>query len=682
MIDIAIDIGGTFTDVVCLEDGERLYGTKVSSTPNNPVIGAIRGIEKILQNKGHSVEEVRKVLHGTTVATNALIQQKGAKLGILMTKGFEDVLEIGRQQRSSLYDLFLDVQTPVFLAPRRRRMGIIERIAANGQIVTELDEDEVRSAVVTLKERYGVEAIAVCYLFSFMNPIHEIRTREIIKREYPEIRVSLSSELNPILREYERLCITAFDAYIRPIVDTYTGQFERSLEEAGIKSPAYIVQSSGGLATARIAAEKPVNMILSGPTGGVMGGKFVGELANSRNIITIDMGGTSFDVSLVREGKPLISREGKVCGYPLRTPMVDVNTIGAGGGSIAWLDSAGGLHVGPQSAGANPGPACYGIGGEEPTDTDASLILGYLNPDYFADGDISLDKKAAIKAMEKIARRLGMDEVNTSYGVHRILNSKMADEIRLITVRKGYDPRDAAIVAMGGAGPVHAGVLAKSLDIPTVIVPEVPGLLSAFGLLTANLECEKSQTLPIRIDEFDFEKANNLLVELDRLGKEEMERYGIPFDQVRILRLADMRYIGQSFELEVPIPERINSENIGKIEQDFAEANKRVYGLVKAGVPVELINFRNVYIHTMERPRLKAIARGGSVERSLKGRRDAYFGDGYVSTPIYDRTKLPTGGQIEGPAIIEQADTTTVIYPGQSCYIDDFNNIIINALGG
>lgn len=681
MIDIAIDIGGTFTDVVCMKDGERLYTLKIPSTPKNPVVGARRGIERILEKTGSSVDEVRKVLHGTTVATNAIIERKGAKLGILMTKGFEDVLEIGRQQRAALYDLTIDVQTPVFLAPKRRRMGITERIAADGHVVTELDEDEVQSAVATLRDKYGVEAIAVCYLFSFMNPVHEIRTREIIQRKYPGIRVSLSSELNPILREYERLCINAFDAYIRPIVDTYIEEHETGLEEMGIKGRAYIIQSSGGLTTAKIAAEKPVNMILSGPAGGVIGGKCIGELANFQNVITIDMGGTSFDVALVREGKPLISREGKVCGYPLRTPMVDVNTIGAGGGSIVWLDAAGGLHVGPQSAGSEPGPACYRLGGEQPTATDASLILGYLNPDYFADGDIPLDKRAAVKAMEKIAQKLGMDVASTAYGVHKILNSKMADEIRLITIRRGYDPRNFALVAMGGAGPVHAGVLARSLDIPTVIVPEVPGVLSAFGLLTANLECEKSKTLPMRLDKFDFERANSLLVELDRLGKEEMERFGVPFDQVSVSRFADMRYVGQSFELEVPIPEKIDPEKIGKIEQDFAGANKRTYGQVKAGVPIELINFRTVYIYPMERPRLKAIAKGGSMKEALKGRRDAHFGDGYVSTPIYDRAKLPTGGRTEGPAIVEQADTTTVIYPNQSCYIDDFNNIIINALG-
>jgi N-methylhydantoinase A len=471
MIDIAIDIGGTFTDIACLIDGKRLHSLKVSSTPKNLISGVRRGIEKILENTGHNFKEIREVLHGTTVATNAIIERKGAKLGILMSKGFEDVLEIGKQQRAALYDLSIDVQTPVFLSPKRRRMGITERIAANGKVVTELNEDEVSRAVAILIQKYGVEAIAVCYLFSFLNPIHEIRTKEIIQKKYPGIEVSLSSELSPIFREYERLCVTAFDAYIRPIVDTYVKQFEESLEKMGIEGYTFIIQSSGGLATSRSAAEKPVNMILSGPAGGVMGGKFAGELANFKNLITIDMGGTSFDVALVRESKPIISREGKVCGYPLRVPMVEVNTIGAGGGSIAWLDAGGGLHVGPQSAGAEPGPACYGLGGEDATDTDASVVLGYLNPDYFAGGEIPLDKSAATKAIERIAKRLGMDVSSCAFGIHRILNSKMADEIRLVTIRRGYDPRDFAIVALGGAGPVHAGVLAQSLDIPTVIVP-------------------------------------------------------------------------------------------------------------------------------------------------------------------------------------------------------------------
>jgi len=681
MIDIAIDIGGTFTDIACLIDGKRLYSLKVSSTPKNLISGVRRGIEKILENTGHNFREIREILHGTTVATNAIIERKGAKLGILMSKGFEDVLEIGKQQRGALYDLSIDVQTPVFLSPKRRRMGITERIAANGKVVTELNEDEVSRVVAILKEKYGVEAIAVCYLFSFLNPIHEIRTKEIIQKKYPGIEVSLSSELSPIFREYERLCVTAFDAYIRPIVDIYVKQFEGSLEKMGIEGYTFIIQSSGGLATSRSAAEKPVNMILSGPAGGVMGGKFAGELAGFKNLITIDMGGTSFDVALVRESKPIISREGKVCGYPLRVPMVEVNTIGAGGGSIAWLDAGGGLHVGPQSAGAEPGSACYGLGGEDATDTDASVVLGYLNPDYFAGGEISLDKSAATKAIERIAKRLGMDVSSCAFGIHRILNSKMADEIRLVTIRRGYDPRDFAIVALGGAGPVHAGVLAQSLDIPTVIVPEVPGVLSAFGLLVANVENEQSQTLLMRLDEFDFEKVNNLFVELDRLGKEELERDRILFDQVRVSRFADMRYVGQSFELEIPMPDKVDFQNIGKIEQDYLEVNRRVYGEIKTGVPIEFVNFRCKYIYAMPKPQLISTVKTGTIEGAFKGRRVAYFGNGYISTPIYDRTKLPVGGKIEGPAIIEQADTTTVIYPKQNCYVDNFGNIIIKALG-
>jgi N-methylhydantoinase A len=681
VIDIAIDIGGTFTDIACLVDGKRLYGLKVSSTPKNLITGVRRGIEKILKNTGCSIRETREVLHGTTVATNAIIEHKGAKLGILMTKGFEDVLEIGKQQRASLYDLSIDLQTPVFLASKRKRMGITGRIAADGKVVTELNEDEVRSAVATLKEKYGVGAIAVCYLFSFLNPAHEIRTKEIIRERYPEIEVSLSSELSPIFREYERLCVTAFDAYIRPIVDIYVEQLEDILGKMGIEGYAFIIQSSGGLATARAAAEKPVNMILSGPAGGVMGGKFAGELANFKNLITVDMGGTSFDVSLVRESNPIISREGKVCGFPLRIPMVDVNTIGAGGGSIAWLDAGGGLHVGPQSAGAEPGPACYGLGGNDATDTDASVVLGYLNPDYFAGGEIPLDKSAAIKAIERVSKQLGMDVSSCAFGIHKILNSKMADEIRLVTIRRGYDPRDFAIVALGGAGPVHAGILAQSLDVPTVIVPEIPGVLSAFGLLVADLESEQSQTLLMRFDEFDFEKVNHLFVELDRSGKEEMERDRIPFDKVRVLRFADMRYVGQSFELEVPLPDKINWQSIGKIEQDYLEVNRRVYGEIKAGVPIEFVNFRCKYIYAMPKPRVISTLKTGTIEEALKGRREAYFGNGYVGTPIYDRTRLPVGGKIEGPAVIEQADTTTVIYPKQNCYVDHSGNIIINALG-
>ena len=684
MIDIAIDIGGTFTDVACLENGSRLFCCKIPSTPKNPVIAVRKGINKILQSTEGNFADIRQILHGTTVATNAVIERKGAKLGILTTKGFEDVLEIGRQQRSSLYDLSIDVQTPVFLAPRRMRVGITERIGPNGEVITELNENEVVNAVKALKNKYAVESLAVCYLFSFVNPAHELRTRKLVKKHFPDIEISLSSELSPMFREYERLCVTAFDAYVRNIVSRYIMRLEENLneEEDNKNIKTYIMKSSGGLNTSRAVAQRPVNILLSGPSGGVLGGKYAGELAKFKNIISIDMGGTSFDVALVKDGNLIISREGKICDFPLRVPMIDLNTIGAGGGSIAWVDSVGGLHVGPQSAGSEPGPACYGVGGEEATSTDASLVLGYINPDYFAGGDFRLYADKATRAIDKIAKKLKMEVASTAFGIHRILNSRMADEIRLVSIRRGYDPREFAIVALGGAGPVHAGALAKMQEIPKVIVPERPGVQSAFGLHLADVEYEQAMTLIMRLDELDFKKLNQLLVDLDKSAEAEMKKDDISFNRVKISRFADLRYLGQSFELEVPIPEKMDEHNIGQVEAEFAKINERIYGHVKSGVPIEFTNFRTVYAYDMPKPQRSSGGKSTSDHKGAKNTRNAYFNDRYVSTPIYERIDLPIGFAMDGPAIVEQSDTTTVIYPGQKFSVDQFDNIIIEAIGG
>ena len=380
MLEIAIDIGGTFTDIVCLQDQQRLCLTKVPTTPYDLVQGVRQGVARVLALAGQPATAVERFIHSTTIATNAILEQKGAITGILMTAGFEDVLEIGRQKRSQMYDLFLDPETPSFLAPRRQRVGIRERLDAEGNVLQPLDEAQVVQAVATLRQLYGLQSVAVCYLFSFINPAHELRTRELIVQNFPDLTVSLSSEIDPVFREYERVCVTAFDAYVRPTVAVYMQRLAEALSAMGIRATLQVMQSRGGLTSVQTATERPVTMLLSGPASGVIGGRFAGEQSHLRDLITLDIGGTSCDVALVREGKPLLSREGRIARYPLRVPMVDVSTVGAGGGSLAWLDRSGGLHVGPQSAGADPGPACYGRGGTVPTVTDASVVLGYLNP--------------------------------------------------------------------------------------------------------------------------------------------------------------------------------------------------------------------------------------------------------------------------------------------------------------
>ena len=679
MIEIAVDIGGTFTDVVCLKDETYLETTKVSTTPHDLVEGIINGVLKVLQIAESSAEQIDRFIHGTTIATNAVLERKGAKTGILMTEGFEDVLEIGRQSRTSLYDLFLDPETPSFLSPRRQRVGITERINSKGEILIPLDEEQVRQAVSDMVSQYGVKAIAVCYLWSFKNPVHERKTKEIVHDLFPDMGVSLSCDIDPVFREYERLCVTTFDAYIRPTVEQYIRNLDEKLQQIGKGVRLQLMQSRGGITSAELAREKPVTMFLSGPAGGVIGGKHAGAQSGISNLITMDMGGTSCDISLITEGKPLITQQGKIERYPVRVPMVGVNTIGAGGGSVAWIDSAGGLRVGPMSAGADPGPACYGRGGEEPTVTDASLILGYLNPHYFAGGEVRLNADAAAKAMEKIATPLGIDITSAAYGIHRIINAKMAGEIRLVSVNQGYDPRRFTLLLLGGAGAVHGGALAAELNIPKIIVPEAPGVLSAFGLLVANVEHDHSQTFAVKVDEMDFGRAEAVYAELDALGIEKMKKDHVPIDQVRVTRSADMRYVGQSYELEVPVGGKINAQSLQEITAAFHALHKQMYGHSSPGSLVEFINLRTVHWYPLPKPRLERRSITSTLDDAVKMTRQAYFENcgEYIDTRVFQRCRIPIGTDIIGPAILEQEDTTIIIYPGQIGQLDPAGNIII-----
>ncbi|RMF92505.1 MAG: hydantoinase/oxoprolinase family protein [Nitrospinota bacterium] len=678
MIEIGIDIGGTFTDIVCLKD-ERLFFTKVPSTPGHPVASVTKGIQQILTLAECRPEAVERFIHGTTVATNAVLEHKGAVIGLLTTEGFEDVLEIGRQKRSKLYDLFFTAETPVFLAPKRLRIGIRERIDAEGNVLIPLHEQEVIDAVHHLVQRWGVESIAVCYLFSFQNPQHERRTRELIHRYYPQLPVSLSSEVDPMFREYERTCITAFDAYLRPVIARYIQQIEAELTQLRLRAGLHVMQSRGGITSAEVAKEKPVSMFLSGPAAGVLGGKFVAESAGFPHVITMDMGGTSCDVALIAEGKPLLSLEGKIESYPVRLPMIDVHTIGSGGGSIAWVDAGGGLRVGPQSAGAVPGPACYGQGGTDPTVTDASLVLGYLNPDAFAGGAFTLNRQAAEAAIAKLATTLHLDLPQMAYGIHRVVNARMADAIRLVSIRRGYDPRKFALVLLGGAGPVHGGAVAPDLHISTLIVPPAPGVLSAFGLLVANIEHEHARAFVALADQVDLEAMRRVLQELDALGRRKMERDRVPLTDVHIAHFADMRYQGQSYELTVPLEGALTTASIEKAVATFHQYHEQVYGHKSLEDPVELVSLRSVHTFPLPVPRLRWNREGLSLDAARRPPRQAFFPDagGYVTTPVYERTKLPPGTELTGPAILEQPDTTVVVYPGQRARIDDLGNVLI-----
>ncbi len=673
-MQIGVDIGGTFTDIVALDDEGRLALAKVPSTPKDLLDGIGAAVGKVLALAGAPPGDVERFIHGTTVATNAVLEKKGAVTAILTTEGFEDVLEMGRQKRSRMYDLEMDPETPSFLAPGRRRVGIRERLDARGATLVPLDEGQVRAAVQTLRSQ-GVQAIAVCYLFSFVNPAHEQRTRELCAEIAPEISVSLSSEVDPTFREYERLCVTAFDAYLGPVVKRYLAGLADTLRGLGIRAVPLIMRSRGGIVSAALAARQPVTLFLSGPAGGVIGAGCAAERSGVRDFVSLDMGGTSNDVAVVRSGAPLLASEGSIGPYPVRTPMVDVNTIGAGGGSIAWIDAAGGLRVGPRGAGAEPGPACYGRGGDAATVTDASVVLGYLNPERFAGGALTLDVGAAERAVGAIGRRLGVDTITAAAGIHRVINARMADQIRLVTIKRGYDPRQFSLVVLGGAGPVHGAALAAEMGMAEVLVPEAPGVLAAFGLLAAAIEHHHARTLQARTDVADLAAVNRCLAELDAAGRARMHEEGVAAADVHVAYTADMRYVGQAYELEVPIAAPVAAERVPDIVAAFHAVHERVYGYARTQQTVEFVNFRAVHTYRLPRPVVRPSAQAhGRLDDARVGERRAYF-DGFVSAAIYERARLPLGARLAGPAIVEQMDTTTVIPPGVTAVVDDAGNL-------
>jgi N-methylhydantoinase A/oxoprolinase/acetone carboxylase beta subunit len=668
---IAIDIGGTFTDVIGWRDG-RLYATKVPSSRRDPIGSIRRGIEEACALAGVTPHAVTRFVHGTTVATNAVLQENGARIGLLATDGFEDVLEIGRQKRSRMYDLMAPAETPGFLAPKRRRLGIPERVAADGCILVPLDETAVRAAVRRLVDEHEVEALAVCYLFSFRNPAHELRTRELVAEEAPGLAVSLSCEVDPVFREYERTVVTAFDAYVRPVMTGYLGRLRRALDEIGVRVPVEMMQSRGAIASADRIVARPVASLLSGPAAGALGGAVAGTRAGFPNVIALDMGGTSTDVAVVRDGRLVATRESRIRSHPLRVQMVDVHTIGAGGGSIARVDAGGALKVGPESAEAEPGPACYGRGGVAPTVTDASLALGLLDAGSFA-GGLALDREAALNALAPLAPAFGGSIDRAASGVLTVCNAAMAEAIRMVTVRRGIDPRGFALVLLGGAGPVHGSLVARALGIRTVVVPLRPGVLAAEGLLHAPVEVDMNRTFARRADDAACAELPALLADLARSGNDAL---GVdrPTDATAYVRYsADMRYVGQSYEMEVPLdPDRPETA-----VDDFRALYRQTYGHESLSSAVEFVNLRAVTGYRRPPPAEEHLAAGAAPQPT--GTRPVCF-DAVVGpqpVPVYHRSAMRAGSEIAGPAIVEQADTTVVVYPGQRCHAHDSGALVL-----
>ena len=655
-MEIGVDIGGTFTDIVCRGGDGRVRIAKIPTTQGDPGHAVLSALEMARDEWGVPPSAVSRFTHGTTVATNAVLERKGARIGLITTEGFRDVLEIGRQMRHQMYDLVLRPQTPVFLAPRRYRREVRERLDAQGNVLIPLDEDSVQRAVGDLVAA-EVQAIAVCLLFSFLDPTHERRIRDVIRARYPALPVSLSSDVDPAFREYERTCVTAFDAYIKPVVADYLAMLEQRLAAAGTSVPLQVMQSRGGLTSSRIARQRPVRLFLSGPAAGVIGGIEAGRAGGSGDLITVDIGGTSCDIALVTGGAPLIRSEGVVDGYTVRVPMVDVTAIGAGGGSIAWLDGAGSLRVGPHSAGSEPGPACYGLGGDQPTVTDASLVLGYIDPAQFAGGMLTLQPTLAYSAIERaIARPVGMTVEDAALGIHRVLNAQMAEAIRLISVGRGIDPRGYTLLPLGGGGPMHACALAEELGIDTVVVPAHPGVLSAAGLLGACVEHELATAFPRALAGLRADELTPVLRTLDDRCAALMRQENVHDANIR--HHADVCYIGQSYHLEVPL----DSHEPERIYQLFLAAHERVYGH-STRVPAKIVNLRTVHRSqpgTVATAATQRIAPRPPTRRAIRVRERAEP----VSAEIWHRDALIENHMVSGPAVVEQADTTTLVDPG------------------
>lgn len=696
---IGVDIGGTFTDGTLVDSiSGRVTTSKVLSTPYDPASGFISAVQKLLDlDDSVKPEAVEHVVHATTVATNAIIEGKTAKTAFVTTEGFRDMLEIARQIRPSLYDLQFEKPAP--LVPRQLCFEVPERLDAKGQVVTPLDEAALDEVVDRIAES-GVEAVAVCLLHSYRNGDHEKRIGKAIAAKLPNVIISLSSEVVPEFREYLRASTTVINSSVAPIVRTYLASISKKLHALNITSELLVMQSSGGVYPAAAASENPVFMVESGPAAGAVAAASLGTALGYPNVISFDMGGTTAKASLIRNGQPNITKDysvggaaqngtgafGGASGYPIRTPVVDLVEIGAGGGSIAWVDSGGALRVGPQSAGADPGPVCYGLGGEQPTITDANLVLGRLDPAYFAGGEMSLNLDAAREAIRtQCAEPLGLSVEEAAHGIVEIANTAMVNALRLVSVQRGHDPRDFMLVGFGGAGPAHAVRLAEQAGIPRVLIPQGPGTASALGLLVTDVRMEGSSTLIIRSDEIEHSRIASEFDRLEAAGREAHSVAASASGTPLFERTIEMRYWGQSFELSVPAPSSstIDQAWMNELTESFHDAHEMAYGFRAKDEPVELVNLRLTTIGKIVRPQMQKLKSiGTDVFVAFKGERPVYFAEnsgekGVVQTPVYDRSKLPAGAVFEGPAIIEEPDCTTVIHPAWTVTVDEFGNLEI-----
>lgn len=686
MFRVGIDVGGTFTDFLVTDQHGESRIFKSPTTPRDPTEGVFSGLRTAAESYDKSfatfLAEVETIVHGTTITTNATLTGKGAKTGFITTSGFRDILNMRRGLRENQYDSKSAPPPP--LVPRHLIGAVAERINCDGEVLTPLNETEVRQWARKFKDE-GVEAVAISFLWSFINPVHEKRAAEIVREEMGDAYISLSCEVLPQIRLYERHSTTVLNAYSGPPLSRYLGKLEDALAKAGFKGILLIMQSNGGVMSPQVTSRFAVNTLLSGPAAGPIAGIHYGKIHNVDNIIACDLGGTSFDVALVKNGTPVVTSEGSVGGYRVAVPMLDIHTIGAGGGSIAWVDDGGMLRVGPQSAGADPGPACYGNGGENPTTTDADLILGYLDPTYFHGGKLSLDVEAARRAIKtKVADPLGIDLITAADGIYRITNAHMGAAIGVVSVQRGLDPREFALIVAGGAGPIHASPIAEELGIDTILVPRESSVFCAAGMLLSDLKHDYVRTYPVDTAKIDFARAAKLCQEVGSQAVETLKSEGIPEERISLAFAADLRYVGQFNEVEVAAfpGGHVDAETVRRMIQAFHERHDSLFGYSMAEAPVELINLRLTARGTTIKPQFKEMKSGGKdATHARKGSRQAYFGGRFIDVDVYDGLKMAPGNCLSGPAIVEQPTTTIIVTAGYDLVCDRYGNYVLNAKG-
>ena len=683
---VGVDVGGTFTDFLISSAGQSARVYKSSTTPSNPTIGFFNGLEQAAKDQDMELDEfldhVESIVHGTTITTNAVLTGNGAKAGFITTKGFRDVLNMRRGMKERQFERYAQ---PKPLIPRSLTHVVEERVSVEGAVLTPLNETDVRNAARALKKE-DVEAVAVSYLWSFRNPSHELRTREILAEEMPGTYVSLSTEILPQIRVYERHSTTALNAYVGPILTRYLSRLDKALAERGFKGSLLIMQSNGGVMSPEVAQQFASNTLLSGPAGAPGAGVFYGATHGFKNVITVDMGGTSFDVSLVRDGVPSVTTEGIIGNDRIASPILDIHTIGAGGGSIARVATGGLLEVGPASAGAEPGPACYGRGGTKPTVTDADLVLGYIDSGAFHGGKLKLDTDAATRAIEEhVARPASMNVAKAADGIFQVINANMAAALNVVSVQRGYDPREFVLIVAGGAGPIHAAPIARDLEIPLVLIPRESSVFCAAGMLISDLKHDYVRTYARDLDKVVVQEVTRLYKEMTDTALNTLQAEGVAKSKAVVGYSADLRYVGQFNEVEVPVVGKgtIRNADLAKLVDQFHARHDALYGYSMKGTPVELINLRVTGRGLTPKPKFKRSSPGRfKVEKARIGRRKAWFDGAFREVPVYDGLVLQNGHTIRGPAIISQPTTTIVVPPDFDLKCDEYSNFLMYPKGG